>query len=70
MKNFFTVFFSTLLGVVISCVIVGVIFIAMLFGAFKDAFGSKEDKQFFASSNSFFANVMQIHLNLYVIFTS
>lgn len=59
MKNFFTVFFSTLLGVVISCVIVGVIFIAMLFGAFKDAFGSKEDKQFFASSNS----ILKIELN-------
>jgi protease IV len=52
MKNFFTVFFSTLLGVVISLTIVGLVFVFGIIGVFSNAMGGKEEKEFFAGPRS------------------
>ncbi len=52
MKNFFTVFFSSLLGVIIATVLVGLIFVFSITGAIKNALGGDEKKEFFAKSGS------------------
>lgn len=52
MKNFFTVFFSSLLGVIIATVLVGLIFVFSITGAIKDAFGGKDELPYFPKAKT------------------
>jgi protease-4 len=52
MKNFLTVFFSSLLGVIISTLLIGLIFVFSVVGVIKNALGDQEKEVFVPKTKS------------------